>query len=151
MITRTCEGGNQTSACVMARRRDSQACATNAWQLTHAYSTAETWREHTGAMGMRRVRVGGEFVYLAAVDTPAVFQIEPRDTAPVSLARREWSIEPEVRIRHYTDLYGNRCARATLPAGRSTLRFGAVVLVPDATEDADEQVPELPPERLPDE
>ena len=101
-------------------------------------------------MGMRRVRVGCEFVYVAAVDTPAVFQIEPRDAAPVSLARQGWSTEPEVRIRHYTDLYGNPCARAMLPAGRSTLRFDALVLVPDATEDADEQAPELPPEELPD-
>jgi transglutaminase-like putative cysteine protease len=102
-------------------------------------------------MDMRRVRVGCEFVYVAAVDTPAVFQVEPLDAAPVSLARREWSTEPAVRIRRYTDLYGNPCTRAMLPAGRSTLRFGAFVLVPDATEDADEQVPELPPERLPDE
>jgi transglutaminase-like putative cysteine protease len=101
-------------------------------------------------MNMRRVRVGCEFVYVAAVDTPAVFQIDPRDAAPISLARREWSTEPTVRIRHYIDLYGNRCARVILPAGRSTLRFGALVLVPDATEDADEQVPELPPEELPD-
>ena len=52
-------------------------------------------------MDMRRVRVGCEFVYVAAVDTPAVFQVEPLDAAPVSLARREWSTEPEVRIRLY--------------------------------------------------
>ena len=66
-------------------------------------------------------------------------------------ARREWSTEPDVRIRHYTDLYGNPCARAMLPAGRSTLRFDALVLVPDATEEVGEQVRELPPEELPDE
>jgi len=102
-------------------------------------------------MDMRRVRVGCEFVYVAAVDTPAVFQVEPLDAAPVSLARREWSTEPEVRIRHYTDLYGNPCTRVMLPAGRSTLRFAASTLVPDAAEDADEHVPELPPEELPDE
>ena len=72
-------------------------------------------------MDMRRVRVGCEFVYAAAVDTPAVFQVEPLDAAPVSLARREWSTEPEVRIRHYTDLYGNPCTRVTLPAGPATL------------------------------
>src|ERR1700731_2062791 len=100
-------------------------------------------------MDMRRVRVGCEFVYVAAVDTPAVFQIEPRDAAPVTLARQDWSTEPEVRIRHYTDLYGNPCARTILSAGRSTLRFGALVLVPDATEDADEQAPGRPPEGLP--
>ena len=66
----------------------------------------------------------------AAVDTPAVFQVEPLDATPVSLARREWSTEPEVRIRHYTDLYGNPCTRVMLPAGCSTLRFGASALVP---------------------
>jgi hypothetical protein len=101
-------------------------------------------------MDTRRVRVGCEFVHVAAIDTPTVFQVEPRDAAPVSLTQREWSTDPEVRIRHYTDLYGNPCARAMLPAGRSTLRFDALVLVPDATEDADEQAPELPPEELPD-
>jgi hypothetical protein len=69
-------------------------------------------------MDMRRVRVGCEFVYVAAVDTSAVFQVEPLGAAPVSLARREWSTEPEVRIRHYTDLYGNPCTRVMLPAGR---------------------------------
>ena len=83
-------------------------------------------------MDMRRVRVGCEFVYVAAVDTPAVFQIEPRDAAPVSLARQEWSTEPELRIRHYTDLYGNPCTRAVLPAGRSSFGYHAVASVPDA-------------------
>jgi transglutaminase-like putative cysteine protease len=102
-------------------------------------------------MDMRRVRVGCEFVYKAAVDTPAVFQVEPRGAAPVSLVRRDWAMEPATRIRHYTDLYGNPCARAMLPSGRSILRFDALVLVPDATEDSDEQVPELSPEELPDE
>jgi len=111
---------------------------------------AETWQEDTGPMDMRRVRVGCEFVYVAAVDTPAVIQVEPRDAAPVSLVRPEWSTEPAMYIRHYTDLYGNPCARAMLPAGHSTLRFGAVALVPDATEEADDQAPELPPEQLPD-
>src|ERR1700733_8087740 len=101
-------------------------------------------------MDTRQVRVGCEFVHVAAIDTPAVLQIEPRNAGPASLVRREWSAEPEVRIRHYTDLYGNPCARTILPAGRSTLRFDASVLVPDATEDADEQVPELTPEELPD-
>jgi len=95
--------------------------------------------------------VGCEFVYTAAIATPTVFQIEPLDAAPVSVARQDWSIEPPVRIRRYADLYGNPCARVVLPAGPSTLRYDALVLVPDATEDADDAAPELPPEQLPDE
>jgi transglutaminase-like putative cysteine protease len=100
---------------------------------------------------MRRVRVGCEFVHLAAVDTPTVFQVEARDEPPVSLAQHGWTSEPEVHVRGYADLYGNQCARVVLPAGRSVLRYAAVVLVPDATEDADEHASELPPDQLPDE
>jgi transglutaminase-like putative cysteine protease len=113
--------------------------------------TPEHRREHAGVMGTRRVRVGCEFVYEAAVDTPAVFQVEPLDAAPVNVERPEWSTEPAARVRRYADLYGNPCTRVVLPSGRSVLRFGASVLVPDATEDAGEDAPELPPDRLPDE
>ena len=120
-------------------------------RVTRSPGPPEHRREHAGIMDTRRVRVGCEFVHVAAVDTPAVFQVEPLDAAPVSLARREWSTEPETRVRRYADLYGNPCTRVVLPAGRSTLRFGASVLVPDATEDADRHAPELPPEQLPDE
>jgi transglutaminase-like putative cysteine protease len=102
-------------------------------------------------MDIRRIRVGCEFVHVAAVETPTVLQVEPRDAPQISLLRHEWSAEPAVSVRHYTDLYGNPCARAILPAGRSTLRFDASVLVPDATEDADEKAQELPPDQLPDE
>src|SRR6476661_6155489 len=84
--------------------------------------------------------------------TPRPFSRSNPWMRPRSVSRGgEWSTEPEVRIRHYADLYGNPCTRVMLPAGRSTLRFGASALVPDAAEDADEHVPELPPEELPDE
>ena len=102
-------------------------------------------------MNLRRVRIGCEFVHVAAVDTPAVFQVEPRTTAPVVVERQDWAAEPAMKIRHYTDIYGNSCARAIIPAGRSTVRFDATALVPDATEDADEDAPELLPDQLPDE
>jgi transglutaminase-like putative cysteine protease len=89
-------------------------------------------------------------VYLAAVDTPAVLQVEPLDSAPISISRQEWSMEPAVRHRRYLDLYGNYCQRIILPEGRSRLAFDALLLVPDATEEFDESAPELPPEALPD-
>jgi transglutaminase-like putative cysteine protease len=114
-------------------------------------NVTETSRQNDRAVDVRRVRVGCEFVHVAAVDTPTVFQVEAQDAAPISLARQEWSMEPQLRIRRYTDLYGNPCVRVLLPAGRSALRYDAVALVPDATEDADEYAPELPPEELPDE
>jgi transglutaminase-like putative cysteine protease len=103
-----------------------------------------------GAVNVRQVRVGCEFVHVAAVDTPTVFQVEPQDAPPISIAQHDWSTQPRLGIRRYADLYGNPCMRVILPAGRSTLRFDAMVLVPDATEDADEHAPELPPDELPD-
>jgi transglutaminase-like putative cysteine protease len=111
----------------------------------------ETSQVHEVPVDARRMRVGCEFVYVAAVDTPTVFQIEVQDAPPISLVQQEWSVEPRSRVRRYTDLYGNRCARLVLPAGRSLLRYDAVVLAPDATEDADEGARELPPDELPDE
>jgi transglutaminase-like putative cysteine protease len=99
---------------------------------------------------MRQVRVGCEFVYDAAVDTPAVIQVEPLDAEPVTVTTQTWSTEPEFPVRRYRDIYRNPCVRLVLPAGRSTLRFDASVEVPDATEDVDPTAPELPPEQLPD-
>jgi transglutaminase-like putative cysteine protease len=98
----------------------------------------------------RRVRIGCEFVHEAQVDTPAVFQVQPRDETPVSLARQEWSTTPQTPSRRYIDLYGNPCLRLVLPAGRSTLRYDALAVVPDATEQVDLDAPELAPDDLPD-
>jgi transglutaminase-like putative cysteine protease len=110
-----------------------------------------TSREHAETMDVRPVRVGCEFVYVAAVDTPTVFQIEPQDAAPIVLAQHRWVLEPPTPIRRYIDIYGNPCVRVVLPAGRSTLRYDALVVVPDSTEGADEHAPEVPPDDLPDE
>jgi transglutaminase-like putative cysteine protease len=111
---------------------------------------SETARPHDGAVQTRRLRVGCEFVYRAAVATPAVLQVKARDLDGVSVVRHEWDTEPDLRIRHYVDVYGNPCVRVVLPAGVSTLRYEALALVPDAAEAADEDAPELPPEELPD-
>ena len=80
-----------------------------------------------------------------------MFQVEPLGEAPVSVRWTATSIEPEMPIRSYTDLYGNRCQRLVIPAGRSTFRYSALVAVPDATEDRDLTAPEVIPDNLPDE
>jgi len=101
-------------------------------------------------MEKRQVRVGCEFVHVAAIDTPTVLQVVPLYSEAVVLTQQEWSSEPHVRIRRYMDIYGNPCVRAVLPAGRSVIRYEAVALVPDAAEDVDESAPELRPDELPD-
>ena len=98
----------------------------------------------------RQVRVGCEFRYTAAVDTPAVFQVVPYDAGPAVVRTATWSGEPEVLRHGYSDLYGNACQRLTLPAGSSTLRFDALVSVPDATEEVAAGAWETPVAELPD-
>ena len=98
----------------------------------------------------RQVRVGCEFRYTAAVDTPAVLQVQPYDAGPAVVRTQTWSGDPDV-VRHgYTDLYGNPCQRLTLPAGSSTLRFDALVTVPDTTEEVAPDARESPVAELPD-
>jgi transglutaminase-like putative cysteine protease len=101
-------------------------------------------------MEFRRVQVGCVFEYSAEIPTPAVFQVHPLDSATVSVVRQAFHLQPEVDSHTYTDLYGNPCLRLILPAGKSRLEYQGLVEVPDATEDADEDAPELPPGSLPD-
>ena len=101
-------------------------------------------------MTSRRVHVGCEFVYRAVVDTPAVVQVSPLLDQQVSIVDERWSTEPELARRHYTDLYGNPCLRLIIPGGRSRLRYDAIAEVPDATEEVDQDAPELAPGDLPD-
>jgi len=99
----------------------------------------------------RRLRVGCEFVHQSETDVPAVFQVEPLSDQKVDLIDERWSLEPDGPTHVYTDLYGNPCRRLIMPAGRSVISYQATVIAPDATEDVDEEAPELTPEQLPDE
>jgi transglutaminase-like putative cysteine protease len=98
----------------------------------------------------RHVRVGCEFEYDASIETPAVFQVQPYEEGPAILRQLEWHIDPAAPRHGYRDVYGNSCQRVTLPTGRSTLRFEALVDVPDATEEVDLDTAETPVDELPD-
>jgi transglutaminase-like putative cysteine protease len=98
----------------------------------------------------RQIQIGCGFTYAAGIDTPVIFQVRPIESARILLEGEKWSSEPAMMTHGYTDLYGNPCTRAVLPTGRSSFGYEAVATVPDATEDADEGAPELPPEQLPD-
>jgi transglutaminase-like putative cysteine protease len=99
----------------------------------------------------RQLRVGCEFRYTAAVETPAVFQVVPLDTGPALVRSATWVTDPDLGRHGYTDLYGNPCQRLTLPAGPCTVRFDALVSVPDATEEVVPDAAEAPVTDLPDE
>src|SRR6266568_6012748 len=102
-------------------------------------------------METRRILIGCDFTYVAAVSTPVIFQVQPADSAHISIQGGQWASDPAMAIRGYADLYGNPCLRAVLPAGRSSFRYQAVAVVPDLTEEVDEDAPECAPDALPDE
>jgi transglutaminase-like putative cysteine protease len=98
----------------------------------------------------RRLTVGCDFTYDAAVPTPTIFQVQPGASSWVTLRSEGWSSTPDMVLRSYLDLYGNRCTRVVLPAGESSFRYTADVEVPDAVEDADLSAREVAPDELPD-
>ena len=85
---------------------------------------------------------------MAAVPTHAVLQVEPRLDAGTLVTDEGWELP--VATTAYLDGFGNRCRRATLPAGTSTLRYRAVAEVSGQLDPEDSDASEIPPERLPD-
>ena len=94
--------------------------------------------------------IGCDFTYLATIPTPVVFQVQPIAAPSIAIEGAQWVSEPALTPRGYTDLYGNPCVRAVLPAGKSHFGYRAVAVVPDAAEEADEDAPELTADALPD-
>lgn len=100
---------------------------------------------------MRTLRVGCEFEYDVASDTPAVFLVQPSHDHGATVLTESWRVTPPRRQHGYLDVYGNRCERMTLTAGDCTIRFDATVAVPDGTEAVDTAAGEVPVAELPDE
>src|ERR1700761_3095532 len=100
-------------------------------------------------MQTRQIGIGSGFTYVAEIETPVVFHIQPRSADEITLTGAQLDADPAMALHAYTDLYGNPCVRAVLPAGRSLVQYAAVATVPDATEDADPGAPEIPAAGLP--
>jgi transglutaminase-like putative cysteine protease len=98
-----------------------------------------------------QLQLGCEFAYSSAVETPAVFLVQPLLDQDVKLLDEHCSMEPQRPSRPYLDAYQNRCLRLTVPAGQSLFTYQTQVVVPNATEDSDPDAPELFPDELPDE
>jgi transglutaminase-like putative cysteine protease len=85
------------------------------------------------------------------VSAPAVatVQVRPRSDAHHQLVTETWSTEPQVAVDEYADFYGNPVKRLVMPLGGVSLRYDAIVAVPDE-EDADAtSAPQLPVEDVP--
>jgi len=96
-----------------------------------------------------RIRVGCRFDYETPGPVPSLWQVRPRGDGDHRVVTDTW--KPPADAHTYLDAYGNACDRLTLPPGRSTLRYDAVVEVPSSGDDADLGAQETPIDALPDE
>lgn len=74
--------------------------------------------------------MGCAFEYEATAPSPAVFLVRPAGAdADTAIVSERWESLPALGFRDYLDLYGNRCRRLTIPAGRFSMRYDADVAV----------------------
>ena len=98
----------------------------------------------------RRLRVGCEFVHELAWPVAFVLQVEPRPDAVAAIIDADLRTDPAAAVHHYTDLYGNVCARLSLGPGRTRIRYEALVDVDTGVDAADPGARQLAPADLPD-
>jgi len=95
------------------------------------------------------VRVGCSFVQVAANPVHAVLQVEPRRDVGPGVVEEAWHNDPPATGITYLDTFGNLCRRLTLPAGRSTLSYDAVVEVDAAPDPVGAGAREVAPDQIP--
>lgn len=105
--------------------------------------------EVPGPTGQLGLLVGCEFVVETSYPIPAVMQVAPRHDPAVLMRREEW--QTQSGHHSYLDLYGNRCERLTIPAGRTHLTYEAELLLSDPADVIEPDTPETPVDQLPDE
>src|SRR5271168_3482499 len=98
-----------------------------------------------------RIKVGCEFSYRAEVPTHAVVQVEPRLERGVRALSERWANVPQVGMSRYVDGFGNVCRRTTISPGDSSLRYEALLEVPEEADPERLDAAEIAPRDLPDE
>ena len=100
------------------------------------------------------IRVGCEIAFDFPEPTALVLMLYLHPVrAPTIRQPERFQIEPHVPVVDFFDIYGNRCSRTVVPAGRAVFRNAAIVddsglpdlQVPNAPQI---NVPDLPPETL---
>jgi len=92
--------------------------------------------------------VGCEFGLESAFPVAAITQVAPAPDPRVQMQHERWDVDSA--HHSYVDLYGNRCERLTVPAGRSRVAYEARLVVSAPADVIALDTPETPVERLPD-
>jgi transglutaminase-like putative cysteine protease len=86
---------------------------------------------------------------VAATPTHAVLQVEPRRDAGGTVVDDCWENDPPGAGTAYVDLYGNLCRRLTIPDGRSSLSYDALVEVDGSPDPVRASAHEVAADELP--
>jgi transglutaminase-like putative cysteine protease len=83
-----------------------------------------------------RLRTSCQFGFFIDLPTPFVFMLRPRSIASQWVTKEEYSIEPNVQVNEFTDIYGNLCQRLLAAPGDLTVRTSAEVTTADRFDEA---------------
>jgi transglutaminase-like putative cysteine protease len=98
---------------------------------------------------MYQLKIGCQLTYQARAFTPSVFIVQPPPQTRQLVAREEFEAAGAAMTGEYTDAFGNRCQRVTLPPGETVVRFDALAIVPPAPDEWRPQARAVPPQELP--
>jgi len=93
--------------------------------------------------------VGCTFELEAAFPIAAIMQVAPAPSPGLRIRREAW--DTGVEHHGYLDLYGNRCERLEIAAGRSRISYEAEVTALSPADVIDREATETPVSELPDE
>jgi transglutaminase-like putative cysteine protease len=96
------------------------------------------------------IEIGCHFVFELAQPTHGVLIVEPHPDELDRISHAVFTTTPAVPSVSYRDVFGNRCRRLTMPAGRFELGFHAEVDDDGAVDVTDPTATELSPDELPD-
>jgi transglutaminase-like putative cysteine protease len=97
-----------------------------------------------------RVRVGCEFTYETQTPVPMLMLVQARPDGEHEIRYESQWTEPNLSVREYRDGFENPCWRLVLPAGRSVVRYDAVVEVSGEADIVVPDAPLVPVQDLPD-
>src|SRR6476660_5884478 len=98
-----------------------------------------------------RLEIGCHFEFAVPAPVHTVVIVEPHKREADRLLAEDFTVSGGAPSTTYLDLFGNRCRRLTLEAGRATFTYRATVRNNAGFDPVGHDVVEVPPAELPDE
>ncbi len=98
-----------------------------------------------------RLEIGCHFEFAVPAPVHTVVIVEPHKREAGRVLAEDFTMSGGAPSTNYLDLFGNRCRRLTLEAGRATLTYRAIVRNDAGFDPVGHDAGEVPPAELPDE